>query len=159
MSIDADRITSLVREVRLALRRLSRDAGLFVTTVTTMAIGIGVVASVFALVEGVLLRPLPYPDPDRLVSVRHVAPGFELTRSGVSAGVFLHYRDRSRVFEGLAAYEVASHTLADGGASERIQHALHGDRQGRVYLRTRFAGHEEGPGGRPRGCRTLTEPC
>lgn len=116
-------MTSLIVEIRLAARRLIGAPGFSVTAVATMAVGIGIAASVFALVEGVLLRPLPYPDAGRLVSIRHVAPGIELTRDRVSAGIFLHYRDRNRVFEGIGGYEETSHTLTDAGEAERIQAA------------------------------------
>jgi putative ABC transport system permease protein len=92
--------------------------------VLTTAIGTGTIAGVFALVDGVLLSPLPYPEADRLVAVSHVAPGFELTRDGVSAGVFLHYRDRNRVFESFGAYERASFTFTDVGRPDRVQAAI-----------------------------------
>ena len=110
--------------LRLAVRRLAREPGYTSTTVLTMAVGIGAAAAVFSLVYGVLLRPLPYPDSHRLVAISHVAPGIDLPRDGVSAGVFLHYRDRSRAFESLGAYERASFTFTDVGRPDRIQTAL-----------------------------------
>jgi predicted permease len=116
-------ITSIVRELRLAVRRLIREPGFSFTAVATVAVGIGIAASVFALVEGVLIRPLPYPDSGRLVSVSHAASGIELTRDRVSAGIFLHYRDRNRVFDGLGGYEQMSYTFTDAGGAERIRTA------------------------------------
>jgi predicted permease len=117
-------MTIIVDELRLALRRLRREPGFSATAVVTVAIGIGIAASVFALVDGVLIRPLPWPESDRLVSVRHVASGTELTRDGVSAGVFLHYRDGNRVFDEFGAYQSMSFTITDGGSAERVRSAM-----------------------------------
>ncbi|MGH7576345.1 MAG: ABC transporter permease [Longimicrobiales bacterium] len=117
-------MSSAVMEFRLAVRRLIGERGLSIPAVATVAIGIGIAASVFALVDGVLIRPLPYPDPDRLVSIRHVAPGTELTRDRVSPGLFLHYRDGNRVFEAVAGYDPMSFTFTDGAEAERIRTAV-----------------------------------
>lgn len=117
-------MTSLRSDLQLAVRRLSREPGFTLATIVTLAIGIGIAASVFALVDGILLRPLPYPDAQRLVSIRHQAAGITLTRDRVSAGMFLHYRDRNRVFEGIGTYEEMAYTLTGGdGSSERVQAA------------------------------------
>jgi predicted permease len=116
-------MTNIIDELRLAVRRLTREPGFSITAIVTVAVGIGIAASVFALVDGVLIRPLPYPDSGRLVSVRHSAPGIELVQDGVSAGVFLHYRDNNRVFDGLAGYSAIAYTLTDDGGAERIQAA------------------------------------
>lgn len=97
----------LVAEFRLSVRRLVREPGFLVPAVLTLGVGIGIAASVFALVEGILLRPLPYPDADRLVAIRHVAPGTELRFDGVSPGIFLHYRDHNRTFDAVGAYDEA----------------------------------------------------
>jgi hypothetical protein len=53
----------------------------------------------------------------------HTAPGIELDRDGVSAGVFLHYRDDNRVFDGFAAWDVTAHTLTEDGLAERVRSA------------------------------------
>lgn len=115
-----------LNEVRLAARRLAREPGFSVPAVLTVAVGIGIAASVFALVDAVLIQPLPYPEPERLVSVRHEAPGASLTsgRDGISAGIFLHYRDQNQAFEQISVYERIEHTLTDLGAAERVQAIL-----------------------------------
>jgi predicted permease len=119
-----DRMTGFVVELRLASRRLVREGGFTVAAVVTMAIGIGIAASVFALVEGVLIRPLPYPDPGRLVSVRHTASGIELTRDRVSPGIYLHYRNGNRAFETVGAYDEIAFTFTDGERAERVRSAV-----------------------------------
>jgi predicted permease len=117
-------MSSVLIELRRTLRRLAREPGFSGAAVATLAVGIGLAASVFALVEGVLLRPLPYPDAERLVAVRHVAPGIEFTRDGVSPGVFLHYRDGNRTFEAIATYHTSSGALTGGERSERVRTAM-----------------------------------
>ena len=117
-------MASILLELRLAVRRLLREPGFSVPAVTTLAVGIGIAASAFALVEGILIRPLPYADPGRLVSIRHVAPGIEITRDGVSPGMFVHYRDGNRVFEGVSVWETVGYTFTGEGEGERIRTAL-----------------------------------
>jgi predicted permease len=115
---------SIILELRLAGRRFLREPGFSVPAVTTLAVGIGIAASAFALIEGILIRPLPYPDPGRLVSIRHVAPGIEITRDGMSPGMWVHYRDGNRVFEAVSAYETTSYTFTGDGEGERIRTGL-----------------------------------
>jgi predicted permease len=117
-------ITRLVPEFRLALRRTLREPGFTAASVVTVAVGIGIAASVFALVEGVLLRPLPYPESERLVSIRHLAPAIDLVNDRVSAGVFLHYRDGNRAFDAIGGYEPTFHTFTDGDSPDRIRTAV-----------------------------------
>ena len=117
-------MASILLELRLALRRLLREPGFSGPAVTTLAVGIGIAASAFALVEGILIRPLPYPDSGRLVSIRHVAPGIEITRDGMSPGMWVHYRDGNRVFEAISAYETTSYTFTGDGEGQRIRTGL-----------------------------------
>ena len=69
---------SVLQDVRLALRTLLKDRGFAAITVLTLAVAIGANTAIFSVVDGVLLRPLPYPDADRIVTVangRRPAPG------------------------------------------------------------------------------------
>jgi hypothetical protein len=66
-------LDDLVRDARYAVRRLARERGFSIPVVAALGIGIGVTAAVFALVNAVLIRPLPYRDADRLVALRHAA--------------------------------------------------------------------------------------
>jgi predicted permease len=68
-------VESFFADVKLNLRRLSKSPGFAITVLLTLAIGIGANTAVFSVVNGVLLKPLPYPDSDRLVSLRLDAPG------------------------------------------------------------------------------------
>ncbi|MFN2566486.1 MAG: ABC transporter permease, partial [Gemmatimonadaceae bacterium] len=111
----------LVRDARHALRRVARERGFSIPVVATLAIGTGVMAAVFALVNGVLIRPLPYRDADRLVALRHTARA-ELPMTGLSTGTFLHYRAHNRVFDDVALYDVDLETITDDGdAPEQVK--------------------------------------
>ena len=118
------RLEDLARDVRQGVRRLVREPGFSLPVVVTVALGIGVMTAVFALVNAVLIRPLPYPDSGRLVQVGHAASGVELAMTGLSHGTLAHYRDHNRVFDGIGAYVEHIYTLSDGGAPEQVRVAL-----------------------------------
>ncbi|MBI2536779.1 MAG: ABC transporter permease, partial [Gemmatimonadetes bacterium] len=113
-----------MNEIRLALRRLRRSPRFAIAAALTLAVGTGGVAGVFALVDSVILRPLPYPEPDRLVVVRHTAPGLGLAEAGHSVGTYHHYRTNSRALQDFAVYNENVVDLTDGGDPERVQIAM-----------------------------------
>src|SRR6266536_1766068 len=91
-----------IRDVHHALRRFRREPGFTFAAVLTLALGIGVTTAIFSVVYGVLLRPLPYADPDRIVAI------FELTSKGRPTALadpnFDDFRDQSRSFQAIAKY-------------------------------------------------------
>ena len=101
-------------------RGLVRSPLFFVTTLLTLGIGIGANVALFSVVYGVLLKPLPFDEPDRLVGVWHTAPG--MNQSQVSQGPAFHltYRDENRVFENIGMWNSGSVTLTGAGEPERI---------------------------------------
>jgi predicted permease len=112
-------------EVRYAARRLVRSPAFTIAAVLTLALAIGANTSIFAVVERVLLNPLPYLDSDRLLYLDHgattgsgrsVAGGIQM-----SAGLYYHYLDRARTIDGVALYRTAEQTLTDAGEPERIR--------------------------------------
>jgi predicted permease len=113
-------LEALARETHYALRRVAREHGFSIPVVAALAIGIGVMAAVFALVDAVLIRPLPYRDADRLVALRHTARA-ELPMNGLSTGTFLHYRAHNRVFDDVALYVEHLQTITDGDSPEQVK--------------------------------------
>jgi putative ABC transport system permease protein len=90
-------------DIRQALRLLRKNPGFTLATVSTLALAIGATTAVFSVVQGVLLRPLPYREPDRLVRVWEVSPQGD-SRNVASAGNYLDWRDRARVFDAIGAH-------------------------------------------------------
>jgi hypothetical protein len=92
---------SIGKDVRYAVRTLAKAPGFAVIVVLTMALGIGANSAIFSVIQGVLLRPLPYPQPDRLMRVyfnSDTQPKFPLNPYD-----FRDFRTRNRTFEGMAA--------------------------------------------------------
>ncbi|MFN2567634.1 MAG: ADOP family duplicated permease [Gemmatimonadaceae bacterium] len=116
-------VEKLAQDLRYAARRLRKQPGFSVPAILTLGLGVGVTGAIFALVHGVLLRPLPYPASDRLVLVRHTAPGAGMAVAGQSGTTYLHYRANSRVFEEIGVYFDRELTLSDRDDPERIQAA------------------------------------
>src|SRR5882672_12286995 len=92
----------MLSDCRYALRQLRKNPGFTAVTVLTLALGIGVTTAIFSVVYGVLLRPLPYADSDRIVAI------FELTSKGRPTALadpnFDDFRDQSRSFQAIAKY-------------------------------------------------------
>jgi putative ABC transport system permease protein len=110
------------RDVRYAVRTLFRTPGFTIFTLLTFAIAIGGLTVIFTLVNAVLLRPLPYPDSDRLVMVLE-ADALNPDPGGgnpVAAPNFQDWQRRSRVFRQMALYEYQSSNLGDGAEPEQV---------------------------------------
>ncbi len=110
--------------VSRAFRRLLRAPAFTLPAVATLALGTAAAVAVFALVHSVLLDPLPYPDPDRLVILRHVAPGESAAEGGQSDGTYQHYRTGARSFADIGVYFDRDLSLTDGETPERISAAF-----------------------------------
>lgn len=110
--------------IRTAFRSLLRSPGFVVATVATLGLGVGAATTAYSVVEGVLLEPLPWDEPDRLVSVMHTAPGIGMTLIPHAPGLHRVYGERARSFESMALYTRASATVLEGGRPERVPGAL-----------------------------------
>ena len=107
------------QDVRYGLRMLRKNSGFTAVAVLTLALGIGANTAIFSVVNGVLLRPLPYPDPDRIVMVYETyRPRFD--RSTTSPGNFHDWQEKNEVFEHMAAINYTSYTLTGNGEPERV---------------------------------------
>ena len=114
-----DVLDSVGRDLRYALRGLAQQPGFTFAAVLTLALGIGATTAMFSVVNGIFLRPLPYPEPARLMQVRMVyAKGFQGSR--LSYPDFEDLRDQNRTFAGLAAYNNRTTSAATAEQGFRI---------------------------------------
>ena len=116
----AELTDELRQDVRFSLRQLRRNPAFTAIALVTLALGIGANTAIFSVVRGVLLRQLPYAEPDRLIRVfSHVARG----RASVSAVDFRDWRSQSKTFGALAASEESTVNLTGSGTPERFSQA------------------------------------
>jgi predicted permease len=112
---------TLWQDARYGLRMLMKNPGFTLTAVITLALGIGATSVIFSFVNGILLRPLPYRDSDRLVLLDENAPKRGIASMGVSYPDFLDWREQNRVFTGVAAYDGGwDYTLTGIGEPEEL---------------------------------------
>ncbi len=114
-------LDGLARDVKLALRQLRKSPGFAATVIATLALGIGANTTVFSIVDAVLLRPLPYHQPQRLVEVQSSDVGQQYEGSDVSYPDFFDWRAQNRSFEQLVSYHDTSLTLTG------VERAVHLD--------------------------------
>lgn len=109
---------------RLATRRLLRAPLFTAVTLLTLAVGIGANTAIFSVVYGVLLKPLPFPEPERLVGVWHVAPGMGIPLLNQSPSTYFTYRSRGQVFQDIGIWQTTSVSVTGRGEPERVQALL-----------------------------------
>jgi predicted permease len=108
----------MIDDFRFVLRGLLRSPGFTAVAVLTLALGIGATTAVFTLVDSVLLRPLPYPESDRVLSIRHELRG--QTGVPISPGLYAHYREHGRTLSAIAMHNNTVMNIAVGGEPERV---------------------------------------
>jgi predicted permease len=111
-------------DIRYAWRALVRQRGATALVVLMLALGIAANVAVFSLVNGLFLRPFPFPQPDRLVYFDTVAPKWNLETVGINYPDFDRWRQDQKLFEAITIYETANFTLADGSGAERVPGAV-----------------------------------
>ena len=103
-------LDDIARDIRHALRGLTRTPAFLATAVITLTLAIGAVAGMFNVVNTVMLRPLPFPNPDRLITLQGIAPGSDIRDTFDLGGEFyLHFKENSKLLENV--------TLTSGGTS------------------------------------------
>src|SRR5499426_1088108 len=112
----------LWQDLRYGLRTLGRNPGFATVAALTLALGIGANTAIFSVVNAVLLRPLPYSEPERLVTLAyyHAMSGFEAAHEPD----FLEWREQGKAFEEVAAYTYRTVDLSGSGEAERLNAAL-----------------------------------
>jgi predicted permease len=116
-------LTGILKDVRFGLRTFVRNPVFSLVAVLTIAIGIGANVLVLTLVERILLNPLPYPEPDRLVRLIQSYPEQGLDTWGLSPANFAAYHSRNQTFESVAAYSASGTILTGSGDPEYLQAA------------------------------------
>jgi predicted permease len=117
-------VLSFAARFRLAARRLGRAPAFTAITVLTLAIAIGTNTAIFSVIDGVLLKGLPYPEADRLVGVWHSAPAIGLPKLNMSPSSHFTYRQENRVFEDIAMWNDGGVNVTGQGDPERVDGLL-----------------------------------
>jgi putative ABC transport system permease protein len=107
------------QDLKYAFRGLVKRPGFAVIAIMTLALGIGANTAIFSVVNGVLLQPLPYPEPDRLVALRDSNLAKQ-PDSQVAPGNFVEWKKQTSVFTALEAYRTVSYNLTGDGVPERL---------------------------------------
>ncbi len=114
-----------IQDLRHAVRALRRTPGFTLVAVGTLGLALGANAGIFSIVEAVLLRPLPFPRPDRLVYIGGTAPGSDLPDEfDLPPEFYLQYRDQSKLLQGVAPYDDFTNTIRVGDRAERVRMAV-----------------------------------
>jgi putative ABC transport system permease protein len=107
-------MSGLTQDLRYALRQMRKSPGFTVVALLTLALGIGATTAIFSVVYGVLLRPLPYADPNRIVAIFEIQPNGRHNR--LADPNFDDFRDQSHSFQAIAKY--TAYPAAVSGGSE-----------------------------------------
>ena len=109
-------------DLRYAARTFSKQPGFAAAAVLTLALGIGATTAIFSVVYGVLLKPLPFHEPESLVTLRQHAPHGAGANHGPAT--YLTYRENQRAFEAIGAWDPTEVSITGAGAPERVQALL-----------------------------------
>ena len=115
-------VERLTHDLRVTLRMIRKSPGFALAAILTLALGIGATTAVFSVVNAVLIRPLPYPDPDRLVGVWHSAQFQGITSNNVrlSSTMYLTYREHAETFEDFGLWRSTRASVTGLGEPEQV---------------------------------------
>lgn len=114
-------LAGLLQDLRCAARMLRKQPGFAAVAALTLALGIGASTAIFSVVYGVLLKPLPFHEPERLVGVWHRAPGLNIPLLEQGPATYFTYRESGRVFEDIGLWDNEEVSITEGGEPERAQ--------------------------------------
>jgi predicted permease len=114
-------VDSFGRDLLRTARGLVRRPGFTFATVLTLALGIGATTAIFSVIYSVLLKPLPYDNPDELVRIRHVAAAFGPNDMTTATTQYLTYRAENRTFAAIGLWQEGGATLSGAGEPERLR--------------------------------------
>jgi predicted permease len=111
---------SFLNEARPILRRLMRSPMFTAITLLTLAVGIGANTAIFSVLSGVLLKPLPYPNPDQLVGVWEKAPGLGINDMNASPATYFTFREENHTFQDTGLWRTDSFSVTGFGQPEQV---------------------------------------
>src|SRR3954469_3890086 len=117
-------MNAVFKDLLYAVRTLRKSPGYAAVTVLTLALGIGANTAIFSVVNGVLLKPLPYPQPDRLQFISSQFPSLGFDKFWISPPEFLEFKDNNRSFEAVGGYRAGSVNLGTADRPRRVNSAL-----------------------------------
>ena len=150
----ANLLETLIQDLRYGIRMMLRTPELTITAVIVLALGIGANSAIFSVVNAVLLRPLPFDQPQRLMQIWHRPPPASfpgIPIFAVSPANFIDWRSQNDSFEGMSAYGFGKYTLSGSGRPEVIQmvavtNGFFSILHAQPMLGRLFAGEEDQPG-------------
>jgi putative ABC transport system permease protein len=113
-------VDELLQDIKYGVRTLAKNPGYAVLAILTLGLGIGANTAIFSVINGVLLKPLPYEHGDRLVVVRQSAPLAGQNTLGVAIAEYFDYREQAQVFDGLVEYHQMNFDLLNRGEPDRV---------------------------------------
>ncbi len=113
-------MSDLIRDMKQTVRRLGRTPLFTLATLVTLALGIGANTAIFSVINSVLLKPLPYPEPERLAAVLQTAPGVNIKDLGASIADYVTYREDSKTLADVAIFNGGAVTVTEFGQPERV---------------------------------------
>ena len=111
----------LAYDLRYAFRGMRRRPGFTAAVVLTLALGIGANTAIFSVVYGVLIKPLPYPNADELISIWHTAPGLRAGDMGVAPTLYFTYRDENCAFQNIGLWSSGGQSVTGLGEPEQAR--------------------------------------
>jgi putative ABC transport system permease protein len=114
-------MSTVFQDIRYSLRLMARAPGVTFVALLTLALGIGANTAIFSIVNGVLLRPLAYPDSDRLYLIQHVLIADRTQQGSTTPGNFYDLQRASRLVQPMAGFATTTATLTGRGEPERLQ--------------------------------------
>jgi predicted permease len=108
-------------QLRQVFRRLGRAPLFTAVTLITLAAGVGATTVIFSVLEGVLLKPLPYPHPEQLIGVWHTAPGVGIKDLNMSPSIYFIDREQNTTFQDIGAYDADSLSVTGAGEPEQVR--------------------------------------
>jgi putative ABC transport system permease protein len=117
-------MATLVHDLREAVRVLRKQPRFLIIAALTLSLGIGAVTAIFSVVNGVLLKPLPFSHAERLVTIWSTAPGLGYDRFPLSPDLFMFYQRHASVFEDMAVFQSSRANLTQSGSPEVVDMAV-----------------------------------